>query len=331
MDRIEGGRRDLLAALGQNSTAQTGANFGELINSRRAEVSGVTQELDQQRRTSREQLADFQRMVELQRSGLSPEIAKQRVDMERSISLEREGLQLVEAQLRSDLQISGLTAENKQLLEGQLAAVQARQRAQPEIVNGLTAEQQQLEQLQASYERNKQLAEGVAGTIGGGLSSAMDLLIEGTDSWGNSLKEIAGGVLKDIARQLMQTMVIAPIVKGITKGFGFADGGIMSPSGPLPLKTYSRGGIANSPQLALYGEGSMNEAYVPLPDGRRIPVALQGGSSGTTTQVVVNVDASGNSNVSGDAGKAEQLGRMVSRAVQAELIRQKQPGGLLTK
>jgi tape measure domain-containing protein len=331
MDRIEGGRRDLLAALGQNSAAQTGANFGELINSRRAEVSGVTQELDQQKRTSREQLADFQRMVELQRSGLSPEIAKQRVDLERTVSIEREGLQLVEAQLRSDLQISGLTAKNKQLLEGQLAAVQARQRAQPEIVNGLTAEQQQLEQLQASYERNKQLAEGVAGTIGGGLSSAMDLLIEGTDNWGNSLKEIASGVLKDIARQLMQTMVIAPIVKGITKGFGFADGGIMSPSGPLPLKTYSRGGIANSPQLALYGEGSMNEAYVPLPDGRRIPVALQGGSSGTTIQVEVNVDASGNSNVSGDAGKAEQLGRMVSRAVQAELIRQKQPGGLLTK
>jgi hypothetical protein len=330
MDRIEGGRRDLMAALGQNTAAQTGANFGELINSRRAEVSGVTQELDQQRKTSREQLADFQRMVELQRSGLSPEIARQRVDMERTISIEREGLQLVEAQLRSDLQISGLTAENKQLLEGQLAAVQARQRAQPEILNGLTAEQQQLEQLQASYERNKQLAEGVAGTIGGGLSSAMDLLIEGTDDWGNSLKEIASGVLKDIARQLVQTMVIAPIVKGITKGFGFADGGIMSPSGPVPLKTYARGGIANSPQLALYGEGSMNEAYVPLPDGRRIPVALQGGrGGGSSTNVVVNVDASGNSKVSGDGGQAEQLGRVVSQAVQAELIRQKRPGGIL--
>jgi tape measure domain-containing protein len=328
MDRIEGGRRDLMAALGQNTAAQTGANFGELINSRRAEVSGVTQELDQQRRTSREQLADFQRMVELQRSGLSPEIAKQRVDMERTVSIEREGLQLVEAQLRSDLQISGLTAENKQLLEGQLAAVQARQRAQPEIVNGLTAEQQQLEQLQASYERNKQLAEGVAGTIGGGLSSAMDLLIEGTDSWGNSLKEIAGGVLKDIARQLMQTMVIAPIVKGITKGFGFADGGIMSPSGPLPLKTYSRGGIANSPQLALYGEGSMNEAYVPLPDGRRIPVALQGGSSGTTTNVVINVDASG-TKASGDPGAGNALARDLAAVVDARLLHHKRPGGLL--
>jgi hypothetical protein len=56
---------------------------------------------------------------------------------------------------------------------------------------------------------------------------------------------------------------------------GFANGGIMSPSGPLPLKAYSRGGVASTPQVALFGEGSMNKAYVPLPDGRRIPVALQ--------------------------------------------------------
>ena len=328
MDRIEGGRRDLMAALGQNTAAQTGANFGELTGSRVAEVTAVTQELDQQRKSSREQLADFQRMVELQRSGLSPEIAKQRVDLERSISLEREGLQLVEAQLRSDLQISGLTAENRRLLEGQLATVQARLAAQPGIIDGLTAEQQQLERLQASYERNKQLADGVAGTIGGGLSSAMDVLIEGTDNWGNSLREIASGVLKDIARQITQTMVIAPIVKGISKGFSFADGGIMSPSGPLPLKTYARGGIANSPQLALFGEGSMNEAYVPLPDGRRIPVALQGGNSGATTNVVINVDASG-TKASGDPGAGNALARDLAAVVDARLLHHKRPGGIL--
>jgi TP901 family phage tail tape measure protein len=197
-------------------------------------------------------------------------------------------------------------------------------------LGALSEQKDKLEELNRVNERNKQLAEGVAGTIGGGLSSAMDLLIDGTEEWGNSLKEIASGVLKDIARQLTQALVIAPIVKGITKGFGFADGGIMSPSGPVPLKTYARGGIANSPQLALYGEGSMNEAYVPLPDGRRIPVALQGGMrSGSNTSVVVNVDASGNSKVSGDGGQAEQLGRVVSQAVQAELIRQKRAGGLL--
>lgn len=54
----------------------------------------------------------------------------------------------------------------------------------------------------------------------------------------------------------------------------FANGGIMGAGGPLPLRTYSTGGIATGPQLALFGEGSAREAFVPLPDGRSIPVTL---------------------------------------------------------
>jgi hypothetical protein len=46
------------------------------------------------------------------------------------------------------------------------------------------------------------------------------------------------------------------------------------------LKKYASGGVASSPQLALFGEGSKNEAFVPLPDGRRIPVDMQGGAGG---------------------------------------------------
>jgi hypothetical protein len=106
----------------------------------------------------------------------------------------------------------------------------------------------------------------------------------------------------------------------------FAKGGIMTEMGPMPLKKYARGGIATGPQMALYGEGSQNEAYVPLPDGRRIPVAMQGG--GGTTSVVVNVDATG-SKVRGDSPGGEQLGKALSAAVQAELIKQRRPGGLL--
>jgi hypothetical protein len=59
--------------------------------------------------------------------------------------------------------------------------------------------------------------------------------------------------------------------------YKFADGGIMTQMGPLALRKYANGGIANSPQVAIYGEGSMNEAFVPLPDGRSIPVTITGG------------------------------------------------------
>lgn len=204
------------------------------------------------------------------------------------------------------------------------------QREMPELYAEQKDEITQLVEASAglteAQERNKALVEGIADSIGSGLGSAFDVLIEGTENWGNSLREIAAGVLKDIARQLLQIMVIQPIVKGITSGFGFANGGIMTGDGPVPLKTYARGGIANSPQLAMFGEGSMPEAYVPLPDGRRIPVAMQGGGGGTT--VNVSVDAKGTS-VQGNSGQSEQLGRVIAQAVQAELIRQKRPGGLI--
>jgi len=108
----------------------------------------------------------------------------------------------------------------------------------------------------------------------------------------------------------------------------FANGGIMTGDGPLPLNKYASGGIANSPQLAMFGEGRKPEAFVPLPDGRRIPVAMQGGSGGSTN-VTVNVDASGNASVQGDQSQAKQLGVAVSAAVQAELVKQQRPGGLL--
>jgi phage-related minor tail protein len=52
------------------------------------------------------------------------------------------------------------------------------------------------------------------------------------------------------------------------------------------------------------------------------------GSFGGTTNVVVNVDASGSS-VQGDQSQAKALGNAISAAVQSELVKQKRPGGLL--
>jgi uncharacterized protein YukE len=56
----------------------------------------------------------------------------------------------------------------------------------------------------------------------------------------------------------------------------FAKGGVMTSDGPMPLRRYAAGGVATSPQVAMFGEGSRPEAYVPLLDGRSIPVTMQG-------------------------------------------------------
>ena len=193
--------------------------------------------------------------------------------------------------------------------------------------------EKQAEQLAEVQERNKQIAQGVAQAIGDGLGDVFDLLFTKTENWGQALLDISANILKQIAQQLFQIMVIAPIVNALTGGIGrligakFATGGIMTDRGPVPLKKYASGGIATSPQLAIFGEGRMPEAYVPLPDGRRIPVAMQSGGGGNVS-VNVSVDASG-SQVSGSPSQGDQLGRAIANAVQLEIVKQKRPGGLL--
>lgn len=144
-----------------------------------------------------------------------------------------------------------------------------------------------------------------------------------------SFKDMVNGILQDIARMLVQKTIMAPLMSSIGGMFGFANGGIMTNQGALPLNAYAGGGIANSPQVALFGEGRMPEAYVPLPDGRTIPVTMTGQGGGGSTNVVVNVNMeSGQTQVKDDNG-AGNLGRLIAGAVKAELINQKRPGGLL--
>ena len=81
--------------------------------------------------------------------------------------------------------------------------------------------------------------------------------------------------------------------------------------------------MANTPYIV--GERGP-ELFMPGRSGTVIPNDALGGGS---TSVVVNVDASGNSNVQGDQAQAKQLGVAVSAAVQAELVKQQRPGGLL--
>lgn len=106
-----------------------------------------------------------------------------------------------------------------------------------------------------------------------------ETVLGGNAGIGGALGSFFGG--GSSSAQLTSAQTLANNTGGAFYGPGFANGGIMTQYGPLPLRKYAGGGIARSPQLALYGEGAQNEAYVPLPDGRRIPVAMQGGGDGS--------------------------------------------------
>jgi lambda family phage tail tape measure protein len=176
------------------------------------------------------------------------------------------------------------------------------------------------------------LANNLGTTLGNAFNSLGDQLADFVTTGKMQFADFARSVLNDLAKifvrfALFQTLkALIPGGSGLAKAFGFASGGIMTQQGPLQLRRYAAGGIATSPQMAIYGEGSRPEAYVPLPDGRTIPVTMKGGSD--MGSVVVNVDASGSS-VEGNGGQANQLGKVIGAAVQAELIKQRRPGGLL--
>jgi len=58
-------------------------------------------------------------------------------------------------------------------------------------------------------------------------------------------------------------------------GAVFANGGIAKGG----FRAFANGGVVGGPTLGLMGEGKYNEAVVPLPDGRSIPVQLGGRSA----------------------------------------------------
>ncbi len=116
----------------------------------------------------------------------------------------------------------------------------------------------------------------------------------------------------------------------------FANGGIFGKDGVIPLRAYQKGGIANSPQLALFGEGDMNEAYVPLPDGRTIPVTLStdgmsgGGNVLSPVSIEINVHSDGSTTESGDTESIWNNAAQRMKAIALETIAQeKRPGGSL--
>jgi phage-related minor tail protein len=90
------------------------------------------------------------------------------------------------------------------------------------------------------------------------------------------------------------------------------------------FKPRAVGGPVSAGSSYMVGERGP-ELFTPKHGGSIVPNNALGGGS---TSVVVNVDASG-SNVQGDQAQAKQLGVAVSAAVQAELVKQQRPGGLL--
>jgi lambda family phage tail tape measure protein len=196
-----------------------------------------------------------------------------------------------------------------------------------------------------------------ATNIGTAFSNSFSSIISGSATTQEALASFfknIGNFFLDMAAQIIQKMItmfilnkVVGLLPGMSGGGGgdifsdialrgglrMADGGVFAKNKIIP---YAKGGIVNRPTMFAYANGGAGrfgimgeagpEAILPLRRGPGGKLGVE--SSGGVGNVVVNVDASGSS-VEGDGDQAGQLGKMLGAAVQAELIKQKRPGGLL--
>ena len=189
------------------------------------------------------------------------------------------------------------------------------------------------ESLKQYYAQLTNLGTQVADSVKGAFQGLEDQLVNFVTTGKASFADLAKSIIQDIARIAIRQAIIAPLLKGVGSIFGlqFADGGVFAQNG---IQKFAMGGVVNRPTIFPFanGTGLMGEAgpeaIMPLQRGAngKLGVIASGGGN---TNVTVNVDASGNSNVQGDQAQAKQLGVVVSAAVQAELVKQQRPGGLL--
>ncbi len=165
-------------------------------------------------------------------------------------------------------------------------------------------------------------------------------IIRGTltvqDAFRNMLNKIADFFIESAARMAatqFQKGLLGILGQGLGGGlggsglsFGAGNLGINKASdflgGPNPFK--ADGGPVKRGGSFIVGERGP-ELFTPGASGMITPNHALGGS----TNVVVNVDASG-SNVEGDEQGGRELGRLISAAVQSEIVQQQRPGGLLS-
>ena len=183
-------------------------------------------------------------------------------------------------------------------------------------VEAIVTKNQALQQQLTQAEQLKAVYSDIGMTIKSGVVDAIQGAVDGTKSLG----EVAANVLNNIANKILDVAVNMALF-GAMSGTG-TGGGLL---GGL-FKPRALGGPVSAGSSYMVGERGP-ELFTPKHGGSIIPNDAMGGGG---TSVVVNVDASGSS-VQGDQAQGRQLGVAISAAVQAELVKQKRPGGLLAK
>ena len=253
-------------------------------------------------------------------------------------------------QIEHEEKLNSLLAERAVLM-----ANVAAQAAMPTVYNELETQEAALQAVLDKYPAIGAAADAASTLATSGVSE----MIAGT----KDAKEVFVDFLSSIADALMDTakqMIAQYIAIGIARMFAGMGGSVATDAGGwatsfatpqagigtglnfnagamtggTPWSFAGGGYTGNAPRAGgVDGQGGFPAILHPretVIDHTRA-ISRQGAATmaSAPVNVTINVDASGNSQVSGDQNKGAQLGRAFANAVEQELVRHKRPGGLL--
>jgi len=175
----------------------------------------------------------------------------------------------------------------------------------------------------------KTVGEAMSDVVIKGIKGMEDALVDFVMTGQLEFRKLANSIIRDMVRIAIQQTITAPFGNWFGSLFS---GGKMSTGSQVGSNL--AGHLAG--KRAMGGPVGAGRSYLV---GERGPELLRLGSKGGhvtpnhqlgNTSVVINVDAKGQQQVQGNQEQANQLGRAISQAVTAELVKQKRPGGVLS-
>ena len=245
-----------------------------------------------------------ERILELRKDGLNPEIANTIAKLEQQSETGKDAIQ---AEIDQLIELQAQKGQLDPLEQARLTTLEKQMDKIDDQIDGIRETEEATYDLNKAAEETLDAFEKMKTTIQGDIKDGIKGLIKGTSTLSDLLNNVADRFL-DLAlnQALFGNAGGQTVTGGLFKMLGFANGG--RPPVGRPSVVGEKG-----PEL-----------FVPDRSGTIVPNNQLGGS----TSIVVNVDASGSS-VEGDEEQGRELGRMISVAIQSELIKQKRPGGML--
>lgn len=214
-----------------------------------------------------------------------------------------------------------------------------------------------------NLEGTNRLADTAMQSLEDGMASAINSIVQGTATIKEAFASMALSVLRALSQMISQMIAVrimqsligmaaAPSDAALTQAqFGQSQisadamGAANTSLGAIPqgrtggifsdgrkMSGYATGGVAKGPSGGYPAMLHGTEAVVPLPNGKSIPVHMEGGAN-QQNNVTVNVSVDNDGQAQQDApdaqGQGNALGRVIAQAVQKELQNQKRAGGIL--